>query len=129
MPRVIHFEVHAENPERAVQFYQKVFGWQFSKWEGPADYWLITTGPNDKPGINGGLMRRHGPGPVEMQAVNSYVCTVDSTSVDETVKSALANGGTLAHPKMPIPGVGWLANVKDTEGNIVGIMQSDPAAK
>ena len=129
MPRVIHFEVHAENPERAVQFYQKVFGWQFSKWEGPADYWLITTGPNDKPGINGGLMRRHGPGPVEMQAVNSYVCTVDSTSVDEMVKSALASGGTLAHPKMPIPGVGWLAYVKDTEGNIVGIMQSDPTAK
>jgi predicted enzyme related to lactoylglutathione lyase len=129
MPRVIHFEVHAENPERAIQFYQKVFGWEFSKWAGPTDYWLVSTGPNDKPGINGGLMRRHGPGPVEMQAVNSYVCTVDSTSVDETVKSALANGGTLAHPKMPIPGVGWLAYVKDTEGNIVGIMQSDPAAK
>jgi predicted enzyme related to lactoylglutathione lyase len=129
MARVIHFEVHADNPERAIQFYQEVFGWEFSKWAGPTDYWLVSTGPNDKPGINGGLMRRHGPGPVEMQAVNSYVCTVDSTSVDETVKTALANGGTLAHAKMPIPGVGWLANVKDTEGNIVGIMQSDPAAK
>jgi predicted enzyme related to lactoylglutathione lyase len=129
MGRVIHFEIHAENPERAVQFYKSVFGWEITRWAGPHDYWLIKTGPDDQPGINGGLIRRHGPGPVEMQAVNAYVCTVGTTSVDESVKAALANGGTMALPKMPIPGIGWLAYVKDTEGNILGIMQPDPAAK
>jgi predicted enzyme related to lactoylglutathione lyase len=129
MGRVIHFEIHAENPERALQFYKTVFGWEFTKWAGPEDYWLIKTGPDDQAGINGGLLRRHGAGPVEMQAVNAYVCTVATTVVDESVKTALANGGTLALPKMAIPGVGWLAYVKDTEGNIVGMMQADPTAK
>jgi len=129
MPRVIHFEIHAENPQRAIQFYKSLFGWQITKWDSPVDYWLITTGPADQPGINGGLLPRRGPGPVEMQAVNSYVCTVDVPSVDEALKTITAKGGTIALPKMPVPGVGWLAYGKDTEGNIFGVMQNDPTAK
>lgn len=129
MPRVIHFEIHAENPERAIQFYQSLFGWQITKWDSPVDYWLITTGPADQPGINGGLLPRRGPGPVEMQAVSSYVCTVDVPSVDEALKTITARGGSIALPKMPVPGVGWLAYGKDTEGNIFGVMQNDPTAK
>ncbi len=129
MSRVVHFEIHAENPERAIAFYQGVFGWQFQKWAGPMDYWLITTGADTERGINGGMIRRMGPGPLEMQAVNAYVCTISVTAIDESVAKALAAGGVLALEKMPIPGIGWLAYVKDTEGNIVGIMQSDPQAK
>jgi uncharacterized protein len=128
MSRVVHFEIHAENPERAVQFYTAVFGWQFKKWDGPSEYWLIMTG-DETPGINGGLMRRHGPPPVEGQCVNSFVCTVGVQSLDTTVASVTANGGTIAHPKMPIPTIGWLAYAKDTEGNIFGMMQPDHAAK
>jgi predicted enzyme related to lactoylglutathione lyase len=129
MPRVIHFEIHADNPERAVAFYRQIFGWEMTKWGGPMEYWLITTGPSDKPGINGGLLKRRGPGPVDMQAVNSYVGTIDVPSVDDFVGKITAAGGTIALPKMAVPGIGWLAYFKDTEGNIVGIMQSDPAAK
>ena len=129
MSRVIHFEIHAENPERAVKFYTAVFGWQFKKWDGPADYWLIMTGDPKTPGIDGGLMRRQGPPPVEGQCVNSYVCTVGVQSVDASIASVTANGGTLAVPKMPIPTIGWLAYAKDTEGNIFGMMQPDPNAK
>jgi predicted enzyme related to lactoylglutathione lyase len=129
MPRVVHFEVHAEDPQRAVAFYQAVFGWEFSKWGGPQDYWLIKTGPDGAPGINGGLLRRHGPAPAPMQAVNSYVCTVDVPSVDEYLAKATAAGGTTAMAKMAIPGVGWLAYAKDTEGNIFGMMTADAAAK
>lgn len=126
MPRVIHFEIHAEDPERALGFYQGLFGWEFHKWDGPTDYWLIKTG--DGPGINGGLVRRHGPGPVDGQAVNAYTCTVDVPSVDEFVRAVPERGGTVVVPKMPIPGVGWLAYAKDTEGNIFGLMQADPKA-
>jgi predicted enzyme related to lactoylglutathione lyase len=129
MPRVVHFEIHAENPERAVGFYTAVFGWEFTKWEGPQDYWLIKTGPDGQPGINGGLLRRHGPGPADNQPVVSYVCTVDTDSVDRALQTITSNGGTVALPKMPIPGVGWLAYAKDTEGNIFGIMQPDPTAR
>jgi hypothetical protein len=126
MPRVIHFEIHADDPERAIKFYREVFAWEFTKWEGPQPYWLIKTGPDSQPGINGGLIPRRCA--VDGQAVFAYVCTVDTPSVDESLQRALACGGTLAVPKMPIPGVGWLAYCKDTEGNIFGMMQADPAA-
>ena len=53
MPRVVHFEIHADDPQRAANFYQNVFGWQINKWEGPEDYWLVTTGADNEPGING----------------------------------------------------------------------------
>ena len=129
MPRVVHFEIHASDPDRAVKFYTTLFGWEMTKWDGPVDYWLIRTGPADQRGIDGGLVRRHGADPVEMQAVNAYVCTVDVPNLDEYVAKALANGATIALPKMPIPGVGWLAYVKDTEGNILGMMQADAGAK
>ena len=129
MPRVVHFEIHAENPERAIAFYQGVFGWSFQKWAGPMDYWLIGTGDEKERGINGGMIRRMGPPPVEGQAVNSYVCTIDVPAIDEYVNKALAAGASIALAKMPIPGVGWLAYFKDTEGNIVGVMQPDASAK
>ena len=126
MPRIIHFEVHAEQPERAINFYRSVLGWEFTKWDGPQPYWLIKTGPDDQPGINGGMIPRRGA--IDGQAVIAYVCTVDTPSVDEYLKKAQAGGGSVAVPKMPIPGVGWLAYCKDTEGNIFGLMQADPKA-
>lgn len=129
MPRPVHFEIHAEDPERAIRFYTELFGWTFAKWEGPMDYWLINTGSEGEPGINGGLMRRMGPPPAEMQPVNAFVCTVGVSSVDTSVTQVTQNGGTIALPKMPIPSVGWLAYVKDTEGNILGLMESDSSAK
>ena len=129
MPRVIHFEIHADDPERAVRFYRDLFGWEFNRWEGPMPYWLITTGPDSERGINGGLVKRQCPrAGADGEAVTAYVCTVDIPSVDEYAQKAQAGGGTVALPKMPIPGVGWLAYCKDTEGNIFGLMQSDPKA-
>jgi predicted enzyme related to lactoylglutathione lyase len=127
MPRVVHFEIHAEDPQRAIRFYQSLFAWEFSKWDGPQDYWLVKTGSDGQPGINGGLIRRHGT--VDGTAVIAYVCTVDVPSIDETLRAVPAKGGTIVVPKMPIPGVGWLAYAKDTEGNIFGFMQPDPGAK
>ena len=127
MSRVVHFEIHAEDPERAVRFYQSLFSWEFSKWAGPMDYWLIKTGPDSQPGINGGMIRRQGT--IDGQAVIAYVCTIGVTAIDEILQAIPAKGGTIALPKMPIPGIGWLAYAKDTEGNIFGIMQPDSAAK
>ena len=129
MPRPMHFEIHAENPERAVAFYTGLFDWKFQKWDGPMPYWLVTTGPDSEPGINGGLMKRMGPAPADMQPVNAYVCTVGVTDLDTRVARAVGLGGTVALPKMPVPGIGWLAYVKDTEGNILGMIQNDPTAK
>ena len=127
MGRVVHFEIHADNPERAVKFYESVFNWKFQKWEGPAEYWLITTGPDNEPGINGGLMKRNGK--IDGESVIAYVCTADVKSLDDSLNKVKNNGGTEALPKTAVPGVGWLAYCKDTEGNIFGMMQNDPNAK
>jgi predicted enzyme related to lactoylglutathione lyase len=129
MPRPIHFEIQAGDPERAIKFYSTVFGWTFTKWDGPMPYWLVTTGPDGTPGINGGLHPRMGPAPVDGQAVIAFVCTSNVDNVDASTAKATTAGGSVCVPKMPIPGVGWLAYVKDTEGNILGLMQNDPAAK
>jgi uncharacterized protein len=127
MPRVVHFEIHAADPERAINFYKTLLNWTFQKWEGPMEYWLVITGPDGEPGINGGLVRRQGE--LDGQAVTAYVCTVDVASVDDSIATAQANGAQVVVPKMPIPGLGWLVYCKDTEGNIFGMMQSDPNAK
>jgi len=123
MPRPIHFEIPADNPERLMAFYQTVFGWTFHKWDGGGTpYWLITTGADPEPGINGGMMARQYPG-------QPCVNTVGIANIDETLANALANGAEVALPKMAVPGVGWLAYVKDPEGQMIGIMQMDPSAK
>ncbi|HYL68588.1 MAG TPA: VOC family protein [Candidatus Limnocylindria bacterium] len=122
MSRVIHFEIPADNPERAVDFYKKVFGWNFQKWGGPQEYWLVSTGPDTQPGINGGLLRRQHPG--------AGTCnTIGVASVDQAVANVTQNGGKTVMPKTPIPGVGYLAYCSDTEGNVFGMMQPDQTAK
>jgi predicted enzyme related to lactoylglutathione lyase len=128
MPRLVHFEIHASDPERMVAFYTGLFGWNFTKWSGPADYWLITTGPDGAPGINGGMLRRRGAPAADGQAPNAFVCTVDVPSVDAALGGVGPAGGSVALPKMPVPGVGWLAYLKDPDGNIFGVMQADPSA-
>ena len=127
MSRVVHFEIHAGDTERAVKFYQSVFDWKFQKWEGPMEYWLVITGPDNQPGINGGLIQRRGE--IDGQAVIAYVCTVDVASVDDSTAAVQKNGGQVVVPKMPVPGVGWLVYCKDTEGNIFGMLQADTNAK
>lgn len=119
MPRVVHFEIGADNPERASAFYSKVFGWNISKWDGAQDYWLVSTG-TDTPGIDGGIMQRG-----QMPPVTN---TIDVDSVDEFVARVTTNGGAVVAPKMAVPGIGYLAYCTDSEGNMFGLMQSDPSA-
>ena len=122
MPRVVHFELIAKDIEKTIEFYTKVFGWKFIKWKGPTDYWLIATGEDDEPGINGGLGRRDDPDELTAN-------TIDVPDIDEAVKEVIANGGSIVENKMPVPGVGWLALFKDPEGQKWGMMQSDTSAK
>ena len=129
MPRPIHFEIHASDPERVQAFYRTLFGWQFQAWSGPTEYWVISTGEAAQPGINGGMVRRRGPAPAEGQAVNAFVCTVDVADLDATLRALPGAGGTLALPRMAVPGVGWLAYVKDPDGNLCGLMQADSGAR
>ena len=124
MPRVNHFEIYTANPEAVQPFYEDVFGWTFQKFEGgPIEYWLITTGPDDEPGINGGLTRpRTGQMPGTLN-------TVAVGSLDATIKKIEERGGKICVPKMAISRVGWLAYAEDPDGNVFGIIQPDTNAK
>ena len=120
MPRVIHFDISAENPKELAKFYEQVFNWKFEKWEGPMDYWLITTG-KDEPGIDGGLSKRE----KETKTIN----TINVSSIDDYIEMIKLNKGVIIEPKTLIPGVGWTASFQDPEGNLFGLMQDDPSAK
>jgi uncharacterized protein len=122
MPRPVHFDLAVDNPERAMKFYREIFGWKFEKWNGPMEYWMITTGDEKEPGINGGLSKRGESGMPNMN-------TVGVTSVDKFSKMIQDEGGKVLMPKTPIPGIGWFATCQDTEGNTFGIMEEDRTAK
>ncbi|MFX1238726.1 MAG: VOC family protein [Promethearchaeota archaeon] len=122
MPKVIHFELNVKDVDKTIKFYKNVFGWKFEKWEGPIDYWLIMTGKEGEEGIGGGLG-------AEEEGFPKLVNTIDVKNVDEIVKKIENNGGEIISPKHAVPGVGWLAYFKDTEGIVTGIMQEDPNAK
>jgi len=122
MLRVNHFELPADDPEKLVEFYREVFGWTIQKWDGPMDYWLITTGPKDEPGIDGGIARRSKG---DSGAINS----IDVPSVDEFVAKIESGGGSVIAPKRAIPGVGYLAYCKDPDGNVFCIMEEDASVE
>lgn len=130
MKRPVHFEIHAEDPERAAKFYGQLFGWEVTKWDGPMDYWLLDTG-SDEGGINGAIMKRMGanPDPKEPTPVIAYVCTISVDDLDAAIAKASELGGIEAMPKMEVPGQGWMVYYKDTESNIFGMMEPTPEMK
>jgi predicted enzyme related to lactoylglutathione lyase len=121
MNRVVHFDMGVVDPQRAIEFYKNVFGWDAQKFGGQ-DYWLMTTGPAAQPGINGGIM-------VHQDAQPRTVNSIAVASVDEAGAKVEAHGGKIVVPKMAIPGVGWLVYCQDTEGNLIGLHETDASAK
>jgi predicted enzyme related to lactoylglutathione lyase len=122
VPRIVHFNLPVDDPERATTFYEKVFGWTFHKVDSPTPFWFVKTGPDDEPGINGTLYARVNGQPAGLCNV------VDVQSVETAVASIEEAGGTVAVRKMPIPGIGWIAVATDTEANVFSLLQPDTSA-
>ena len=121
MGRVSHFEITADDPERAAAFYRKVFGWEFNDYGGPFKYLLATTGPKDEIGIDGAIMARH----------HTNQAVINTISVDTWEAGAQAvndAGGTVLSEKDTLPGLGYFAYCRDTEGNVFGIFEANAAA-
>ena len=122
--KVVHFEIPADNLERAKAFYQKAFGWQINQYPG-MEYHMIGTTPVDQktqtptePGaINGGMTKRN-------NEVKNTVITVDVADIDSSLKSIEKLGGKIVQNKQPVADLGFTAYFKDTEGNTVGLWQS-----
>lgn len=130
MSRVVHFEIHADDVERAKTFYTAAFEWSFddySQFTG-STYWGLVTGPDDQPGINGGLLQRPAPAPAVGQGTNGFVCTMEVEDYDAMERRILDAGGQVALPKSALPGMAWQGYYLDTEGNTFGIHQPDPEA-
>jgi len=124
MNRVTHFEIYTDEPEAVQPFYQDVFGWKFQKFQGsPIEYWLVTTGDDTNPGINGGITH-----PREGQSAGT-LNTIAVESLDRTISKIEQRGGRICVPKMAIAKVGWLAYAADPAGNIFGIIEPNSAAK
>jgi uncharacterized protein len=124
VPRPVHFEIHAGDPERARRFYETVLGWKIEQW-GDQPYWIVSTGPDGEAGINGGLLPRPGPAPEPGAPVNAYVLTVQVDDLDAVLAKATGEGATMALDKALMPGVGWLAYLTDPEGNLLGLLQAE----
>ena len=120
MARVVHFEIPTANPERCLAFYKKALGWKVKRW-GKEQYWMVTTGDEKSPGINGGIMPK--------KDIKTTVNTVDVASVDKAVVKIVAAGGKVVRPKIAIPTMGWIAYCADPDGNVFGLMQMDAKAK
>ena len=134
---IVHFEIPADDPERAGRFYRELFGWKIEKWGGSGEgqggeqagpeYWMVRTVPTDdrgqptRAGVNGGMMRRQQPG----QAAVNYVSV---ESVDEYAKKARGLGAEVVMQKTPVPGMGWFAVLKDPDSNVFGIWETDEKA-
>ncbi len=119
MPSVIHFEVAADDVERAKVFYQELFDWKLQEIP-EMEYWLITTGDEDA--VGGGLMKRQHPN----QNITNYIGV---SSVSEYASRAEELGGKIVVPKTAVPGMGYFVICLDTEKNPFGFWEDDQNAK
>jgi uncharacterized protein len=124
---VVHFEIHAAEPQRLIDFYSALFGWTFTKF-GETDYWVINTGEGSiatgSPGhgINGGLVQRQGPSPQVGDPVAGANLVLGVDDVDAVFTRGIELGGVGALPPADMPGVGRLAYLIDPDGNIFGFI-------
>ena len=120
MAKVVHFEIPADDPQRASTFYHDALGWEISRF-GDEPYWLVQAGADDEPGANGALVGREG-------VHRSPVVIVGVQDIDKVLSRVESCGGQVAQGKLPVPGLGWSAYVLDSEGNMIGLFQPDTGA-
>ena len=123
MPTICHFQIPAEDIERAKKFYTELFGWKMEKCSGTMEYWMITTTtPSGEKGVDGGMIKRQHP----QQPITIYI---DVPSVDEYAAKVEKLGGKVVVPKMAVPKVGYFAVCIDTENNVFALWETDENAK
>ena len=128
---VVHFEIHASEPQRLIDFYGDLFGWRFSQF-GEVPYWTIETGDgaignvagSAGHGINGGLLPRSGPGPEPGATVVGCNIVVGVDDVDALMRRAIELGGMEAIPATDMPGVGRIGYLLDPDNNVFGLISA-----
>lgn len=122
MPTIVHFDVPADDVERAKIFYSALFGWKYESYPEMQYNLITTTNLDGTPGVGGGMGKRMDPS----QRMLNYFGV---PSIDAAMNQVRTLGGKVLTEKMVVPGMGFLANCMDTEGNLFGLWQEDPQAK
>ncbi len=123
MPTIVHFNIPADDPERARNFYESLFDWKIEQLPGPIPYFLIeTTDLEGNPGVGGGMAQRQEPD----ERITQFI-GVDS--IDAHIEKVEALGGSVVAPMMTVPGWGYLALCRDTEQNLFGLWEEDSEAR
>ncbi|WP_423067774.1 VOC family protein [Devosia sp. CN2-171] len=122
MPRFVHIDISADRPERAAAFYRQAFGWTVTRLDGPVPYWLVAVDSADPNAMGAGIGQRTEPW-------QTTVPTIDVANADKAAATIVEAGGSIVIPKTRIPGVGQLVTFKDTEGNVMAVLESDPAGQ
>lgn len=124
MNKVVHFEIPANDVKRAVEFYQKTFGWNIEKTPMPdMDYYMARTVETDQDGmpktpgaINGGIMKRNTP-------TDQPVIVISVSNLDDHLVKAKEHGAQVVMEKMTVGDMGYYARITDTEGNVIGVWE------
>ncbi len=119
MPTIVHFEIPADDVDRARKFYTDLFDWEIKKVP-EMDYWMVTTSGEKQ--VDGGMMKKQDPN----QPITNYI---DVSSIDEYAAKVEKLGGKVVMPKTAVPTMGWFAVCLDTENNVFALWQSDKTAK
>jgi uncharacterized protein len=123
MATIVHFNISADNPERAKTFYEKAFGWKFTHLPEPMNYYLIETeDTGGAKGIGGGMYSRHDPG------APGLINFVGVDSLDDAIERIPDLGGKIIVPRQVVPNWGYFAVCADTENNQIGIFEDDEQA-
>lgn len=124
--RVVHFDIPADDVERATIFYASAFGWKLDPVPN-TDYTIAYSTPSDEQGmptepgaINGGITKRG-------ESLPHPSVTVDVPDIDATLARITELGGQTVVPKQPVMEMGFVAYFRDTEGNIGGLWETAKA--
>ena len=125
---VVHFEIHASEPQRLIDFYSELLGWKFTPVR-REPYWSIDTGEGAV--CDGRARPRHqrradaavrsGPGGGAPVNGADFVVGVDG-SVDDLFQKGLDLGGTEALPLSDMEGIGRVGYLLDPDGNVFGLI-------
>ena len=120
MAKVVHFEIHSKNIDKAKDFFSKVFNWEFDRWGGPKNYWLLNS--DDENSIKATIIDTTS----ELQGV---INTIEVFSIDETLEKVVKLGGKILLKKTLVENTGYIAYFSDLDSNVFGIVEKNSLAK
>jgi predicted enzyme related to lactoylglutathione lyase len=122
-----YFDLTVKNLKEARQFFEQVLGWRFEKFPMPYDYYRITAGNPDEPGIDGGIGEIKDTPLAEGRPITQV--TIPVSNLNETLAKVKENGGIILEQKTIIPGIGWYATCAEPGGLKFGVLQIDQSVE